>query len=268
MSATIAKSATFGAASLLAAVLLAGTALADGLPSKGKAAAPADDAWGGRTCSTAANVGLTSEYVFRGISQSNEEAAVQGGVEFTCGRFYFGAWGSSIYAAEATAEVDLYAGFKHTTGPVTWDVGFIYYAYPGEPSWSASPMGPGFGDYVELKVGASGEVWKGGTLAGTVFYAADYNGWLGNAWTFEGTFTQVLPKVDRFTPTFSATIGHSDIDKYFGWDPSYTYWNVGLTVGFLEKWSVDFRYWGTDGDGLADTSLADDRFVASVKYTF
>src|SRR5262249_717563 len=110
--------------------------------------------------------------------------------------------------------------------------------------------------------------WKGGTLGGTVFYSPDYFGFLGNAWTFEGSFSQALPKVGMFSPTLGVVVGHSSIEDNHHLDPSYTYWNVGLTLGFLEKWSLDLRYWGTDGDGLSDTPLADDRFVATVKYTF
>jgi uncharacterized protein (TIGR02001 family) len=256
---SIIKSASLGAASLLAVAVVAGPSFADGLPSRGKVRAPEE----ARPCTTTANVGLTTDYVFRGISQSNEEAAVQGGVDFTCGRFYAGVWASSIYAQEGTTEVDLYGGFKTTTGPINWDLGLIYYAYPGEPS----PSALGFGNYLELKVSASGDIWKGGTLAGTVFYSPDYLDAFGSTWTLEGSFTQALPKVGMFSPTFSALVGRSYIDR-FGGDLDYTYWNVGLTVGFLEKWSLDIRYWGTDGQGLADTFLADDRVVGTVKYTF
>jgi hypothetical protein len=98
-----------------------------------------------------------------------------------------------------------------------------------------------------------------------VFYTPDYLDFLGTTWTFEGSFSQALPKIGMFSPTFGATIGRSEIDRF---DASYSYWNVGLTLGFLEKWSVDIRYWGTDGEGLADTFLADDRVVGTVKYTF
>jgi uncharacterized protein (TIGR02001 family) len=258
------KTASLGAASLLAAAAFAGSALADGMPSRGRIA-PAPE---GRTCSTTANVGLTTDYVFRGISQSNENAAVQGGVDFSCGRFYAGVWASSIYGDEATTEVDLYGGFRHTTGRINWDFGFIYYTYPGEPSSSAALYNSGFGNYLELKASASGEVWKGGTLAGTVFYSPDYLNFLGATWTLEGSFTQALPKVGMFSPTFGATIGRSYIDKFDG-DLDYTYWNVGLTLGFLEKWSVDIRYWGTDGNGVTEGNpRADDRVVGTVKYTF
>jgi uncharacterized protein (TIGR02001 family) len=266
MNGTIAKTTSLGAASLLAALLLAGPALADGLPGKGKAAAP--QTYDARPCSTSASVGVTSDYVFRGVSQSNENAALQGGVDFTCGRFYAGVWASSVYASEAVAEVDLYAGFKHTTGPVNWDLGFIYYTYPGESSDSSF----GFGNYVELKLGASGNVWQGGTLGGTVYYAPDYRGFLGDTVTLEATFSQTLPKVDRFSPTFSAAYGNVRLTDH---DFDYNYWNVGLTVGFLEKWSLDLRYWDSslnkyDCADLTDGGFGrcDGRFVGTLKYTF
>jgi uncharacterized protein (TIGR02001 family) len=265
MNEAMARSTILGTASLLAALLLASPTLADGLPSKGKAAAP--DVFDGRTCSTAANVGVTSDYVFRGISQSHENAAVQGGVDFTCGRFYAGVWASSVFADEAVAEANLYGGFRHTTGPVNWDAGFIYHTYPGEPSDS----GLGFGNYVELKLGASGNVWQGGTLGGTVYFAPDYRGFLGDTVTLEATFSQTLPKVDRFSPSFSAAYGNVRLTDH---DFDYSYWNVGLTIGFLERWSLDLRYWDSnlskdDCGGLTDnTALCDDRFVATVKYTF
>jgi uncharacterized protein (TIGR02001 family) len=241
-----------------ALLLTAGQAAADGMPTRGKAKAAEPD---GRPCTVSANVGLTTDYVFRGISQSNEEAAVQGGVDLTCGRFYVGVWSSSIYAAEATAEVDLYGGFRTTTGPINWDLGLIYYGYPGEPS----PSSFGFGNYVELKVAASGEIWKGGTLAGTVFYSPEYLDAFGSTWTFEGSFTQVLPNVGMLTPTFSATIGRLDFQDSDS--DSYTYWNVGLTLGFHERWAVDLRYWDTDIDGGC-FGLCDERFVASLKYRY
>src|SRR5262245_27466518 len=118
------KTTTLGAASLLAAAILAGPALADGLPGRGRVA----DAPGPRGCTTAGNGGFTTDYVFRGISQSNENVAVQGGVDLTCGHFYAGVWGSSVnFGDENSAEIDLYGGYKTMVGRFALDFGFIYY---------------------------------------------------------------------------------------------------------------------------------------------
>jgi len=122
MNGVIARSVGFGAASLLAGLLLAGPTLADGLPTRGKTKAP--EVTETRPCTVSANVGYTTDYVFRGISQSNEDMAVQGGVDLTCGQFYLGTWGSSIAFGNGT-EIDLYGGFRTKTGPVNWDLGFI-----------------------------------------------------------------------------------------------------------------------------------------------
>jgi uncharacterized protein (TIGR02001 family) len=251
------KTTTLGAASLLAAAVFAGPAFADGLPGRGRVAeAPAP-----RACTSSGNVGFTTDYVFRGISQSNENAAVQGGVDLTCGNFYVGVWGSSIdFGIEGTAEIDIYGGYKTTIGRFAVDLGFIYYAYPGIDSAFDA-------DFFEVKAAGSTEVWKGGTLGGTVFYSPDYTFDTGAVTTLEGNFAQALPKFSIFSPTFSATVGRSffhDLD-----DLSYTYWNLGVTLGFLDKWSLDLRYWDSDNELFTTpTSLSDERFVATLKYTF
>lgn len=259
---TLGKYTGLGATSVLAATLLAGPALADGMPSYGRMSSEAPSS---RPCSVSGSVGVTSDYVFRGISQSDESAAIQGGVDLTCGRFYVGVAGSSIDFDgdfDASTELDVYAGYKFGTGPISWDVGVLYYGYPGAEEFTGAEL-----DYVELKLAASASLWRGGTLGGTVFYSPEYTGELGPATTLEGSLSQELPKVGMFSPTFSATIGTTLFDDDDSLD--YTYWNAGVSVGFLEKWSLDLRYWDSDGEGFADVGpLSDERFVGTVKYSF
>jgi uncharacterized protein (TIGR02001 family) len=248
-----------------ALLLTAGQAAADGMPTRGKTKAAEPD---GRPCTVSANVGLSTDYVFRGISKTFEDPAVQGGFDLTCGRFYAGVAASNVdfgavspFDTVANIEVSIYGGFKANTGPVAWDLGVIYYTYPGDNFFVDL-------NFVELKVAASGEVWKGGTLGATVFFSPEYIFETGEVLTVEGTFAQVLPNVGMFTPTFSATIGRSEFQDFDFL--SYTYWNVGLTLGFHERWSVDLRYWDTDGEGAAllISPLSDERFVGSLKYRF
>jgi len=252
---TIIKAASLGAASLLAVAVFVSPALADGMQKRGKVKAPEPEA---RACVVSANVGFTTDYVFRGISQTGEEATVQGGIDLTCGKFYLGVWGSGINFGNGT-EIDIYGGFKTTTGAIAWDLGFIYYAYPGAPSFLDL-------DYVELKIGASAEIVKGGTVGATLFYSPEYTFATGEVLTWELSYSQVLPKVGMFTPTFSALYGYSDFQD-LGF-LSYGYWNAGVSLGFMEKWSLDLRYWGSDNDGFAAGPLGDDRVVATVKFTY
>jgi hypothetical protein len=154
-------------------------------------------------------------------------------------------------------------------------LGIIYYAYPNQTT-SVNV------DYVELKAGLSTEVWKGGTLGGTVFFSPDYTLETGNVWTLEGSFAQVLPTIfGRVTPTFSALLGYqvSTDDKaayisgVTGDDSKYFYWNAGVTFGLDKNWSLDVRYWDTNVNGGADCTTNDtlsctERVVGTLKFTY
>ena len=91
---------------------------------------------GAASAETTASVSLTTDYVFRGITQSDGGAAIQGSFDWSSDQFYAGVWGSSVNfgatapTETASMELDLYAGWTPTTGPVTWDVGVVGYFYP------------------------------------------------------------------------------------------------------------------------------------------
>jgi uncharacterized protein (TIGR02001 family) len=280
-----------------ALALLAGPAHADGMARGSVKDAPPPPPQ--ERCKLSANIGLATEYVFRGISQTSEGAAVQGGFDATCGMFYAGVWASNLdWGANegrsvANIEMDWYGGVKFNTGRIAWDLGVIYYTYPRGIDVGLSSTGdPSKAEfnYVELKVGASAELWKDGTLGVTGFFSPDYQYETGNVWTVEGSFTQNLPKFMVFgrewSPSLSALIGYqaatgNDTDKaryinnVTGDTDHYLYWNAGLTIGFLEKWSLDLRYWDTNIDRLpanppCGNSLfsCDERFVATLKFTY
>jgi uncharacterized protein (TIGR02001 family) len=84
------------------------------------------------------NVGVVSDYLFRGVSQTHGGPAVQGGIDFAhSSGFYVGAWASNITwvkdaYGKGSLEVDVYGGYKNTfAGDWTYDVGYITYNYPG-----------------------------------------------------------------------------------------------------------------------------------------
>ena len=73
------------------------------------------------------NVGATSDYRYRGISQTRLKPALQAGVDFSAGGFYVGAWASNIkwiedFGGDAKVEVDLYGGFDLHLGQEVHDV--------------------------------------------------------------------------------------------------------------------------------------------------
>jgi uncharacterized protein (TIGR02001 family) len=288
-----------GVAAATALMLLAGPALADGYrPSLKDTPKPEE------RCKHSANVALTTDYIFRGFSQTSDGPALQGGYDLTCGIFYTGVWASNLdwgsgfngatFVTNANIEMDWYMGIKPVTGRITWDFGVIYYSYPhasdiGTNPVTLAPQNNRDYNYLELKAGASGTVWKDGTVSLTVFYSPDYQYETGNVWTVEGQFTQVLPKFKVFdrewTPSFSALLAWQGaandkaayIANVTGDDNHYLYWNAGITLGFLDKWSLDFRYWDTSIDrntalGFPSCSVhlfsCDQHYVATLKFTY
>lgn len=111
-------------------------------------AAPASD-W-----TVAGNAGLFSDYTFRGVSQTARKPAFQGGIDVAhASGFYIGNWNSNIdsaYYNGANLEMDVYGGYKATFGGVGFDVGALYYYYPGSGAGGTTKI-----DNTELYAGAS-----------------------------------------------------------------------------------------------------------------
>tara|TARA_A100001201_G_C4058371_1_gene191902 strand:- start:176 stop:943 length:768 start_codon:yes stop_codon:yes gene_type:complete len=202
-----------------------------------------------------ANVALTTDYVFRGESQSNEAGAIQGGFDATYKMFYAGVWASSVDFGDDTGyELDLYGGIKHKFGGVEADLGVIYYAYPDASDNNDQ-------DYLEVKFGLSGDLTSNIGLSGTVYYSDDYYNQQGEAFIYEGGISIKLGTYGRFSPTFTALIGQVDFDTEVGTTYDFAYWNAGIEVGLMDKITLDLRYWGTDDE---TNPLRDDRFVATI----
>ena len=88
------------------------------------------------------NVGVVTEYRYRGLAQTKGDPALQGGVDYTdASGFYVGAWGSTIKWIKDSAgvagqtkgpiELDLYGGYKFEAAGLAYDVGFLRYQYQG-----------------------------------------------------------------------------------------------------------------------------------------
>ena len=82
-----------------------------------------------------ANIGVTSNYVWRGVTQTDDSAAISGGIDYAHeSGFYVGTWASNVDFEDTTggqAEVDLYGGFSNELASgLGYDAGVIYYAYP------------------------------------------------------------------------------------------------------------------------------------------
>lgn len=260
------KWASAAAAGVIAATAFTATASAGDLFGRRAEAGSIKDAPAApaRRCEFSANIGATSDYIFRGFSQSAEDPAVQGGVDATCGMFYAGTWASNIDFGDddfgrtvAPIEVDIYAGITPKLGNIDFDLGVIYYAYPGAEDDGAEL------DYVEIKGGASTTIQKF-SIGGTLYYSPEYTGETGATLFPELSLGYELPRVGIFTPSITGLVGAGYfLDEEFE-DLEYVYWNAGLALA-VENVTLDFRYWDTD---ISDDACQGPIFACDSRFVF
>ena len=197
-----------------------------------------------------ANVAITTDYTFRGVSQTFGDPAIQGGFDWASDLLYVGVWGSTVDFGEgftdpftgesvtdASAELDFYFGVTPSIGDLGLDFGFIYYFYPGavqdeddiivpdtlsvEQQLIADELGVAAGDvlldnpdqnYIELHAGGSYPVGPA-EVGFNLTYSPDYY--------FE-TGDVLIPDVSLSFPLGSAVpFAGSDISFAFSGNVSY-----------------------------------------------
>jgi uncharacterized protein (TIGR02001 family) len=213
---------------------------------------------------------VMSDYIFRGVTQSNHSpsatAYFEPQVNTALGQFYLGIagwaidWPSDIRYGftDPGAEIDLYGGWRYTVGNLSLDLGLIYYYYPRE-------LFNGFtddSDFYEIYGKVNYAFTPALSLGATVYYTPDL---LNYSQTFaavginadaSATYASLVGKwVTPWTygdlgAYVSGELGHWWIDDS-GWnaallnDPSYTYYNIGLAFTY-KALTLDLRYHGTD----------------------
>ncbi|RPE80046.1 TorF family putative porin [Vulcaniibacterium tengchongense] len=221
---------------------------------------------------TTGSLAVTSDYVFRGLSQTNQAPALQGGLEYAADSgFYAGAWGSNVsWLSDASSpgarisnslELDAYAGYRgRLSGAVGFDVGALYYWYPGDyPAGFNSP------DTAELYLGLSAGVFalKYSYALTDLFGYADSggSGYLDLAANWE------------FAPgwTLNARAGKQWVEN--NEDFGYADWKLGATRSFDNGFAVALAYTGTDADEARYTNahgnfLGEDTVVLTVSKGF
>jgi len=249
---------------------------------------------------------VMSDYLFRGISQSNK--APSGGAYFEpdlttpIGTFYAGiaglaiSWPTAYFFTDPSAEIDIYGGWRKSWGPLSLDLGAVYYYYPSETFNGATNSS----DFYEIYGKVGYDFGNGFSIGGNVFYTPDllhyskaFTG-LGltvgkpTAVYYSGVAAYAFPKWRDIETKISGELGYWDIadsgflltaalDGIAPVNPSYTYWNVGIAFTY-KSLTLDLRYHGTDqsvtdcasfllvGIPNGSNGWCDDRFVASLKF--
>lgn len=201
--------------------------------------------------SFSANVGVASDYVFRGVSQTNSDPELFGGVDVSSGPVYAGVWLSNVDFGDSTnLEYDTYIGVKPEVAGFSLDLGVIYYSYLD------TPEGSKYG-YGEVKAAASRAIGKA-TVGAAYYYSPDYFGADEKASYIE--LNGAYPIND--TVSITGAIGRQDLDV----STDYNTWNLGAAIAVMPNLSLDVRYWDTSEHDLG--SIYDSRFAATLKASF
>jgi uncharacterized protein (TIGR02001 family) len=219
---------------------------------------------------------LTTDYMFRGISNS-DGPAIQGSLDWTYNGFYLGAWASNTEFSDSNFEIDYYGGYKWTWADIGFNVGGIYYTYPGEHKHLSEGFDPGSvlgpdADYFEALIGAS-YTFTNAPLAPSIGiqynYSPDSFGSEGDAHAVQGSLGFTLP----YEIGLYGNIGYQEIagDEITGkaarnaglWAPTpyhngydYVYFAVGLNKT-LKGFKFDISYQGTDEPRVLKDAYAD-----------
>jgi uncharacterized protein (TIGR02001 family) len=201
------------------------------------------------------NAGVQSDYVFRGVSQTDGHASVFAGADLTYGQFYAGTWTSNLDFkpfgdTQTNEEIDLYAGWKPTVATVNLDLGVQYYGYVHQPQGAKV-------DFTEVYAKGS-KAFGPLTLGAAVNYSPRFTYDTGKAWYYEANAAYAVSK----KWTVSGAVAHQDIEV----GGSYTTWNAGVTYAITDKVSLDGRYWDTDEHGFGTPYRS--RAVLALKATF
>jgi len=228
--------------SLIAIMAISSALYADGDISAAEAVStPASDF----TYST--NMALTSNYVWRGISQTDNSPAIQGGIDLGYKGFYAGVWGSNVEfgsVLDESMELDLYGGYKGEIAGIGYDLGYIEYAYPHNSSAL---------NFGEVYAGLSKSIGDIG-LSGKYYFGADAPSGVKKLDYYELGASYALP----YEISLGATYGdYEDIGSNYSVKLSYP----------IGKFTISLAYTDFNADSLSGYD-DEDHIVGAISTSF
>lgn len=228
----------------------------------------------------AATVGFFTDYKFRGISQTGNNPAIQGSLEYSipvvedAASLYVSAWGSNVnFFGAQTMELDWTGGVRGTIVGIGYDLNVIYYTYPGgedklnfvEPGIKLS-YDFGFAvPYVGYRYSPD--------FQGAAAVAGNLNSFsrTGDSHFYMGGVTVPVPFLSDYSVALMGEYGRQKISNNVLWGtPDYSTWTVGISASFFTL-NMALQYIGTNmsrAECFAGTNVCDDQAVFSVSKTF
>ncbi len=209
------------------------------------------------------SVALVSDYRFRGVSQTGEEAAVQGSVTVSHeSGFYAGFWGSNVnFTGGSEAEVDAIVGYATKLGGVTVDGGVTYYIYPGASYTS---------DYFEPYLSISGDVGPANLKVGAAYAFEGQNALADNSIFY--LYSDAKVAIPSTPLTVKGHLGYSKSDNFglLVGDDDYIDYSIGAEASW-KSLTFGVSYVNTDvtkAFGVKEGIGADGAVLFSVSAAF
>lgn len=194
------------------------------------------------------NVGVASNYIWRGMTQTKDDSQVSGGVDLGLQGFYLGTWASNIdFGDDADAEIDFYAGYGNSIENFSYDLSYIYYMYPSSDAEL---------DFQEITLSLGYEI-DALSLGASYSFGID-------------TEDNSAKTLDYAEATASYDFGFASFNLSYG---DYEDTGDNYTVGFsktidLNGNSLDLAISYADFDHETDATSDEENVYASITYSF
>ncbi len=202
--------------------------------------------------SISASVTFASDYIFRGVSMSDEDPAIQGGLTWSHDSgVYVGAWGSSgeFNGGAGNVEFDYFVGFATEVNGITFDISATYYTYPGDQN---------DGNYFEFMGKVGYDFGLAGITAGVAYVPSGQDAYGGNDAIY--IFGDVGVPIPKTPLTINLHLGYED----FGGGSNKLDWSAGIVASVL---GVDIGVAYVDTD-IKNFAPADSRVLFTVSKSF
>lgn len=197
-----------------------------------------------------ANVAIATDYIWRGISQTGNDPAIQGGFDYAhSSGLYAGTWASNVdFGAgdNSHIEVDIYGGFANEFNGIRYDVGIIHYDYPSESR----------NNFEEIYFGMGYSIFSA-----KISHTSDNFAESDDATYYEAGADIALPK----NLNLSLHAAHYDLDAG---SKDYNDWKVALSTE-LKGFGFELAYTDTDlSDNECGSNICDSRGIFTVSKSF
>lgn len=227
------------------------------------------------TWTVSSNVGIFSQYIFRGIGYTQKQPAIQGGFDIAHkSGLYAGVWATNVSSdafAGSNVEFDFYGGYANSIGEVTYDVGLLQFFYP---NGKLDGVGSNPAERYNTLEAYAALTWKMFNVkyshALTDFFGANANNYAqgdtdGSGYIEGNVNYEVLP-----TWIVNLHAGHQHVENLK--DASYSDWKVGITKTFDGGWEASAAWVDTNAKTSIYTFngkyVGDSKVLAYIKRTF